>query len=86
MKKLIVLIILLCFAMVSCVTAEKASQPDRDICYFIISPYSGYPFPMCIEKGEFDKTEKERGYPIFGSYEEAMDFLQKLADEEKEGI
>ena len=84
MKKLLLLVV--CLAMFSCVTAEKASQPDRDICYFIISPCSGYPFPMCIEKGEFDKTEKERGYPIFGSYEEAMDFLQKLADEEKEGI
>ena len=86
MKKLSVLIILLCFAMVSCVTAEKVSQPDRDICYFIISPYSGYPFPMCIEKGEFDKTEKERGYPIFDSYEDAMEFLQKMADEEGEDI
>jgi len=83
MKKLLLLVV--CLGMLSCVSVEKVSQPDRDICYFIVSPYSGYPFPMCIKKGEFDLTEKDRGYPIFGSYEEAMEYIQNLM-EEKEGI
>jgi hypothetical protein len=62
------------------VIASCAECPKRDICFWTMDPM-GNLAPMCFEKGEFSKTEIEREYKLYNSYDELMeDFRMKLEE------
>ncbi len=76
------LIILIFLMMSNCVSAPvKHSNPDMDTCFLVIGKYEA--IPICIPKGAWDIGDDERGYPIFNSYDEMVEYYTKLAEEHK---
>lgn len=59
--------------------------PHKKQCIVIASPYCMMPIYTCIEKGDFDKTEEEREYRLFGSEEECEDFIREIFRFEEKG-
>jgi len=79
MKKVIMVLAIMMFLCASCVattTHLNVPQPDRDIWMLLVTPHGAAVYKF--EKGEFDKTDQERGYPIFNSEEEAEKFFDEL--------
>lgn len=70
MKYLIAVILI--FALSGC-----ASSPHKDI-YIVMVSVWGIPHLVEFEKGEFDLTDKERGYRIFDSEEELFEAYPML--------
>ena len=58
-------------------------SPREKTCFFIIGPDMGIGI-RCLDKGEFDISEAKRGYKIFDSKEEVVDYLRGLASRAKE--
>ena len=66
-----------------CATVDcKGIGPGRDIYYMVPGSCEGEIFIIEIEKGEFDLPEKDRGYKIFHSKEEIMEFIREFMSKE----
>ena len=58
------------------------AKPCSTVAFIIMSPYTGLPIPVEIQKGEWDLPEEKRGYKIWGSLEELQKDVQEMMEKQ----